>query len=165
MKNSSQTLFDKLLNEPRATGSSASQTRLNIEQVKDSVAFDLEALLNTRAVISEDQLRPYPECHRSILSYGLNDFSGFSLASLDDRTSVCRSLERTISRHEPRLRNVIATLEISKKSINKLYFSITALLVIHESKEPVLFDAVLTPSSLQYSINSTTRRAVQRIGV
>lgn len=164
MKGTPRTLFDKLLSDSATQANSAHVVRLSVEQVKDAVAFDLEALLNTRAVISEDLLRAYPECHRSIVSYGLSDFAGLSLASLDDRTSVCRSLERTISRHEPRLRNVRATLELSKKSINRLNFSITAMLIISESKEPVLFDAVLTPSSLQYSI-SNTRRAAQRIGV
>lgn len=164
MKGTSRTLFDKLMSDPAASMGHATVTRLNVEQVKDTVAYDLESLLNTRAVISEEQLRAYPECHRSIVSYGLSDFAGMSLASLDDRTSVCRSLERTITRHEPRLRNVRATLELSNKAINKLNFSITALLIIRESKEPVAFDAVLTPSSLQYAISST-RRAVTRIGV
>ncbi len=164
MKGTPQTLFDKLLSDPGSTTNQASVVRLNVEQVKDAVAYDLEALLNTRAVVSEDILRTYPECHRSIISYGLSDFAGLSLASLDDRTAVCRSLERTISRHEPRLRDVRATLEVSKKEINKLNFSISAVLLILESKEPVMFDAVLTPSSLQYSITNT-RRPVQRIGV
>lgn len=161
MKGTPRTLFDKLLSDAVGT---AQVVRLNVEQVKDSVAFDLEALLNTRAVISEDLLRAYPECQRSIVSYGLTDFAGLSLASLDDRAAVCRSLERTISRHEPRLRNVRATLELSNKSINRLNFSITASLMIQESKEPVLFDAVLTPSSLQYAISSA-RHTAQRIGV
>ena len=161
MKGTSRTLFDKLLSDAVGT---AQVVRLNVDQVKDSVAFDLEALLNTRAVISEDLLRAYPECNRSIVSYGLTDFAGLSLVSLDDRAAVCRSLERTMSRHEPRLRNVRATLELSNKSINRLNFSITASLMIQDSKEPVLFDAVLTPSSLQYAISSA-RHTAQRIGV
>ena len=156
-----RTLFDKLLSDTVGT---TQVVRLNVDQVKDSVAFDLEALLNTRAVISEDLLRAYPECNRSIVSYGLTDFAGLSLVSVDDRAAVCRSLERTISRHEPRLRNVRATLELSNKSINRLNFSITASLMIQDSKEPVLFDAVLTPSSLQYAISSA-RHTAQRIGV
>lgn len=164
MKGFSPTLFDKLMGETVARPRGASVARLSIDQVKDSVAADLEALLNTRAVISEELLQAYPECHRSIISYGLNDFAGLSLASLDDRSSICRSLEKAISRHEPRLRNVRASLELHQNSINKLNFAITALLVVHESKEPVSFDAVLQPSTLQYSI-SNTRRAAVRMGV
>ena len=99
------------------------------------------------------------------MSYGLSDFAGLSLASLDDRTFVCRSLETAISRHEPRLRNVRAALEVDKNSINKLFFSITALLVLNESKEPVSFDALLQPSTLQYSITSSNRTSSVRLGV
>jgi type VI secretion system protein ImpF len=165
MKGFSQTLFDKLLGEQPSKTSQAAVIRLSMEQVKDSVAADLEALLNTRAVISEETLLAYPECNRSIMSYGLSDFAGLSLASIDDRAFVCRGLERTISRHEPRLRNVRATLEVDQNSINKLYFGITALLVIHESKEPVSFDALLQPSTLQYSISNSRRIAPVRLGV
>jgi type VI secretion system protein ImpF len=165
MKGFPQTLFDKLLGEKPSKTTHGAVTRLTMEQVKDSVASDLEALLNTRAVISEDSLQSYPECNRSILSYGLSDFAGLSLASIDDRAFVCRGLERTIARHEPRLRNVRATLEVDQNSINKLYFGITALLVIHESKEPVSFDALLQPSTLQYSISSSRRTAAVHLGL
>jgi type VI secretion system protein ImpF len=165
MKGFPQTLFEKLLGEQPSKVSHAAVIRLSIEQVKDSVAADLEALLNTRAVISEETLQAYPECNRSIMSYGLSDFAGLSLASIDDRAFVCRGLERTISRHEPRLRNVRATLEVDQNSINKLYFGITALLVVHESKEPVSFDALLQPSTLQYSISNSRRPTAVRLGV
>jgi type VI secretion system protein ImpF len=165
MKGFPQTLFDRLLGEQPSKVSQAAVTRLSIEQVKDSVAADLEALLNTRAVISEETLLAYPECNRSIMSYGLSDFAGLSLASIDDRAFVCRGLERTISRHEPRLRNVRATLEVDQNSINKLYFGITALLVVHEAKEPVSFDALLQPSTLQYSISNSRRTTAVRLGV
>jgi type VI secretion system protein ImpF len=150
MKGFPQTLFDKLIGEHSSQTTNGNVTRLSMEQVKDSVARDLEALLNTRAVIAEDTLEDYPECGRSILSYGLCDFAGLSLA---------------IARHEPRLRNVRATLEVDQNSINKLYFGITAMLVVNESKEPVSFDALLQPSSLQYSINSSKRTSAVRLGV
>jgi type VI secretion system protein ImpF len=165
MKGFPQTLFDKLIGEHSSKTTNGNVTRLSMEQVKDSVARDLEALLNTRAVIAEDTLEDYPECGRSILSYGLCDFAGLSLASIDDREFVCRGLERTIARHEPRLRNVRARLEVDQNSINKLYFGITAMLVVNESKEPVSFDALLQPSSLQYSINSSKRTSAVRLGV
>jgi type VI secretion system protein ImpF len=162
MKGFSPTLFDKLMGEPASRSGHASVMRLSIEQLKDTVASDLEALLNTRAVFEEDLLQSYPECGRSIVSYGLSDFAGLSLMSVDDRAFICRALEKAITRHEPRLRNVRAVLEIeAKNSINKLNFSIAALLVVSESKEPVSFDAVLTPSTLQYSISNTRRTAVR----
>jgi len=44
-------------------------------------------------------------------------------------------------------------------SINRLSFSITAVLVGSVSQEPVNFDAVLQPSTLQYSIRKAGRTA------
>ncbi|MCP2006877.1 type VI secretion system protein ImpF [Duganella sp. HSC-15S17] len=139
--------------------SSGTVSRLSIEDLKDSVARDLEALLNTRAVIPEELLKRYPECGRSIVTYGLNDFAGLSLSSTDDRAFICRCLEKAIARHEPRLRNVQASLELRADSINRLNFAITALLVVSSAHEPVNFDAVLQPSSLHYTISKARRVA------
>lgn len=152
-------LLDKLLTGNKHTSSSDIVIRLSIEELKDSVARDLEALLNTRKVIADDLFKLYPECSKSIVTYGLNDFAGLSLASTDDRAYICRSLEKTIARHESRLQNVQASLEVQEGSINKLNFAISALLVVHPAQEPVSFDAVLQPSSLHYSISKTRRTA------
>ncbi len=151
-------LLDKLLVSRNHKQSNATVLRLSMEELKDAVARDLEALLNTRKVISEDYLKRHPECSKSIVSYGLNDFAGLSLASADDRLFICRSLEQAIAKHEPRLRNVKAVLEIQDGSVNKLNFAISAILVVHPAHEPVSFDAVLQPSSLQYTISKATRR-------
>jgi type VI secretion system protein ImpF len=155
MKGFAPGLFDKLMGDggPRTSARSV-VTRLSMEELKDTVARDLESLLNTRVVIQEELLRNYPECSKSIIAYGLNDFAGMSLASTDDRASICRSLEQSIARHEPRLRNVRAMLEVQEGSINRLNFAITALLLVDSAREPVNFDAVLQPSSLQYSISN-----------
>jgi type VI secretion system protein ImpF len=153
-------LFDRLLDESAHGAGTGTMQRLSIEEMKDAVARDLEALLNTRSVLREDLLKRYPECGRSIASYGLSDFAGLSLSSTDDRAYICRALERTILRHEPRLRNVQASLEVREGAINRLGFNITALLVASATQEPVNFDAVLQPSSLHYTI-SKARRAAQ----
>jgi len=115
MKGFAPSLFDKLMNDGPRSSFSPVVSRLSIEELKDAVARDLEAMLNTRSVVPEELLQQYPECSTSIIAYGLNDFAGMSLASLDDRTAICHSLEEAISRHEPRLRNVKATLEIHAK--------------------------------------------------
>ncbi|MBV6319316.1 type VI secretion system baseplate subunit TssE [Duganella violaceipulchra] len=159
MKGFTPGLFDRLMDMPVNGASSGTVSRLSIEDLKDSVARDLEALLNTRAVIPEELLKRYPECGRSIVTYGLNDFAGLSLSSTDDRAFICRCLEKAIARHEPRLRNVQASLELRADSINRLNFAITALLVVSSAHEPVNFDAVLQPSSLHYTISKARRVA------
>ncbi len=153
-------LMDRLLLPGDPGAGSGAVHRMSLEEMKDSVARDLEALLNTRTVIPEHLLKRFPECGRSIISYGLNDFAGMSLASPDDRAAICQGLERAIARHEPRLRNVRATLEMSEGGIDRLNFAITALLVLHAAQEPVNFDAVLQPSSLHYTISKARRAAL-----
>lgn len=162
MKGFAPSLFDKLINDGPRSGVSPVIGRFSIEELKDAVARDLEAMLNTRVVISEELLRQYPECEKSILAYGLNDFAGMSLASLDDRMAICRSLEESICRHEPRLQNVRAKLEVQEGAINRLNFAISALLVVNPVRETVNFDAILQPSTLQYSIS---KARPTRIGV
>jgi type VI secretion system protein ImpF len=158
MKGYAPGLFDRLMERP-GPGQSGTALRMTIEEVKDAVARDLEALLNTRAVLPEELFKRYPECARSIVTYGLHDFAGLSLSSADDRAFICRSLEAAIARHEPRLRNVQARLELRDDAVNRLNFAITALLVVSTAQEPVNFDAVLQPSSLQYTISKARRVA------
>lgn len=157
MKGFAPGLLDKLMGNNASAASSGTVMRLSMDEIKDHVARDLEDLLNTRSVLPHDSLKSYPECAQSIVAYGLRDFAGLSLASTDDRAAICRALEQAISRHEPRLKNVVASLEVREGSINCLSFAISALLVVHSAREAVNFDAVLQPSSLHYSINKARR--------
>lgn len=157
MKGFTPGLFDRLLGVPVRAG--VVVTRLSADELKDAVARDLEALLNTRSLIDGEAMKAYPECGKSMVTYGLSDFADRSLSSPSDRADICASIEKAIASHEPRLRNVQATLEVRDQMINRLNFSITALLVGSVSQEPVNFDAVLQPSTLQYSIKRTGRAA------
>jgi len=130
---------------------------MSLEQYKDSVARDLEDLLNTRCALPEALMSAYPECTRSIANYGLLDFAGMCLSSADDRSRICAALKAAIERHEPRLRNVQARLEREAGCINRVSFAIYGTLAGLPYTEAVSFDAVLQPSSLHYSINRSTR--------
>jgi type VI secretion system protein ImpF len=159
MKGFTPGLFDRLLGLPARGGSGAA--RMTAEELKEAVARDLEALLNTRLVIPEEVLKEFPEASQSIVTYGLKDFADRSLSSPNDRAFICRSIERAIAHNEPRLRNVRASLEVRDHAVNRLMFSISALLVASTSQEPVHFDAVLHPSTLQYSISKAGRAPLE----
>lgn len=147
------TLFQRLFDDaPRLQTEAVSLRQWNVEELKDSVASDLESLLNCRAGLQQADYADYPEIGRSVLSFGMNDFVGLSLASPADRNLICATLEQTIRTHEPRLRSIQITLDVDATSVNSLRFSIKALLHVHPASEPVNFDAVLRPSSLQYSV-------------
>ena len=142
-------LFDRLFDV---------QTQMSVEDLKDAVARDLEALLNTRTVIDDASLAGFPECARSIISYGLSDFAGRSLSSPTDRTYICTCLDQAIARHEPRLKDVKTDLDVRDDAINSINFSIQATLVAFAG-ETVSFDANLQPSSLHYTISRVRRGA------
>lgn len=149
-------LLDRLMAGPRDAAPGAP---VGIEQLKDSVARDLEALLNTRIALGAAQLEGYPEARTSILHYGLIDFAGFCLTSSIDRAAVCASIEDAIATHEPRLSEVRAVLEPDAGDVNRLQFAIHARLALDGQREAVNFNAVLQPSSLHYEINRTARPA------
>lgn len=160
MKGFEPSLLEKLFDDaPRAPAASGIFRTISLEQYKESVARDLEGLLNSRAAYTEDSLKAYPHCQKSLMTYGLRDFSTLSLANAGDRAAICRSLEQSIARHEPRLHNVRVTLEANARSVGGLHFSIHALLDLQPAREPISFDALLQPSTLQYSV-SRLRRAV-----
>ncbi|NIF78413.1 type VI secretion system baseplate subunit TssE [Paraburkholderia sp. Cy-641] len=152
MKRFEPGLLDKLFDDDPHSLAPAAVRQLSIEELKGTVARDLESILNSRIVFTESDLAMLPECRRSILTYGLNDFAGLSLASHYDRAFICKSIQQAIERHEPRLQRVSVTLELNERSTNALYFGIQAMLVVHPAQEPVNFDALLQPSTLQYSV-------------
>lgn len=160
MKGFEPSLLEKLFDEePRVRGGAGTFRSLTLEQYKESVARDLEGLLNSRAAFGEDTLEAWPQCRRSLLTYGLRDFSTISLASGHDRTALCRSLEQAIGRHEPRLRGVRVMLEGSGRGPSALRFAIHALLDVEPAREPVSFDALLQPTTMQYSVSRLRRAA------
>ena len=159
MKGFEPSLLDKLFDEaPRAAAGGVFKS-VSLEQYKESVARDLEGLLNSRSAFSEDELEAFPNCRRSMMTYGLGDFSGLSLANGHHRAAICRSLEQSIARYEPRLHNVQVALEGSGRGPGALHFTIHALLDLHPAREPVSFDAMLQPNTLQYSVSRLRRAA------
>jgi type VI secretion system protein ImpF len=140
-------LFDRLMDElPRARDWS-------LEQLKDAVARDLEALFNSRAALADAVLEPYPEVRSSILNYGLIDFAGMCLTSDVDKQQICAAVRLAIDRHEPRLYAVSAALRASEALVNRVDIVISARLRADPAAELVRFDAVLKPSTQQYAIH------------
>jgi type VI secretion system protein ImpF len=158
MKPAAVSMFDCLFDAPDAAAAQRSHSA--IEQLKDAVARDLESLLNTRTVIDAQCLAAYGQCAGSVLTYGLSDFAGLSLSSPTDRTHILACLQKAIEQHEPRLKNVRASLDVRDDAINSINFSIQATLSAGTAFETVSFDANLQPSSLHYTISKVRRGAV-----
>jgi type VI secretion system protein ImpF len=125
---------------------------LSQEQLKESVARDLEILLNTRTALPQQQLQAYPECAASVFNFGLADFAGLSHSGSEDRQRICSSVRLAVERHEPRLSSVQVTLAERKGAVNRIDIVITGVLRGQGAQEAVSFSAALQPSSLHYSI-------------
>ncbi|PQO88130.1 type VI secretion system baseplate subunit TssE [Massilia phosphatilytica] len=148
----------------RLMGQQAQPGRASVEQLKDNVARDLEALLNARVGLPPDAFDAYPLARASILNYGLTDFAAFCLSSSEDRAAICACLKEAIERHEPRLKNVSAVLAPGQGGVNRLSFVINATLHAGPGAAvvPVNFNAVLQPSSLNYAISKAAPSTPQR---
>ena len=130
-------LSDKPL--PEDTGRAASAA-----DVRDMVSRDLEDLLNTRSEPARGLAgSPFTECATSSLTYGIPDFSSFSVLGMKDRDRIRRSLEQAISTHESRLSRIRVTLEPQRQYERALRFKVDALLNLGPDHEKVQFDAVL----------------------
>lgn len=159
MKGYEPSLLEKLMDDAPESADDAHLCKsVSLEQYKESVARDLEGLLNSRAAFSESDLGAFPHCQNSLMTYGLRDFSGMSLANAYDRASICRSLEQAIARHEPRLSSVKVALNPDGNPTSALRFTIHALFDTAPASQPVSFDALLQTNTQQYSI-SRQRRA------
>lgn len=157
------TLFERLSDDnPHEPSELNSLRGLSIKQLKDSVARDLENLLNSRRVGDAESCGGFSLVAHSSYTYGLRDFVGKSLANPADRNEICRSLERSIADHEPRLKQVRVGLEADAESVNRLHFIIQAMLVVHPAVEPVSFDALLQPTTLRYSVADSRVPVPQR---
>ena len=140
------TLFDRLSPEQ------GDIQGLSIQQLRESVARDLEDLLNSRIARIDELMQHYPLVAQSILQFGIIDFVGLSTANPMDRDKICQSIAQSIAAHEPRLRQVKVEMLVDGHNMGSLCLSIQAYLNIHPLYEPVVFDALLKPTTQQYVI-------------
>ena len=145
-------LFEQLFDDhPKRVSQELVVRRLNIDELKSSVAYDLESLLNTRCVVSE-QLQRYIHVRSSVLNFGILDFVGLSSANPVDCDYICRKIAQTVEQQDTRLKNVRVSLDIGAVDVNQLCFSIEALLKVYPAQELVSFDAFFEPSSQRYRV-------------
>ncbi|SPL69706.1 type VI secretion system baseplate subunit TssE [Acinetobacter stercoris] len=142
------TLFDRLIPEHDDIKG------LSIQELRESVARDLEDLLNSRMAKLDHLIDDYPESKKSIVQFGIIDFVGLSTANPTDRDKICQSIEQSIAAHEPRLRQIKVEMLLDGHNMGSLCLSIQAYLNIHPLYEPVIFDALLKPTTQQYVISA-----------
>ena len=149
--NAQTSILDRLLDHDPGVTSESVRDRLSVRQIKDAVIRDLENLLNTRRQILVPSPE-YREVNNSLYMYGLQDFTLKNPASPMVKQKLRRVIERTISRFEPRLKNVTVQIEAPSQNARDLRFRITAMLVVEPITEPVIFDTYFDVSRGEYRI-------------
>lgn len=119
---------------------------------KAALCRDLAVLLNTRRA-AEDFSPAYTEATRSLLTFGVVDFTAFNLKNLPEQERVRRSMERAIREFEPRLGRVTLTMEPPDPLTPILRFQISASLRTAAPGEDVLFDATLRRDSRRFAVS------------
>ena len=116
-----------------------------------SLCRDLSDLLNTRR--SERDIDPkFAEAAKSLLAFGIPDFTQYDLKNTVEQEHVRVSIERAIRQFEPRLSRVKVMLEAPNSSNPTLRFHIEAQLRDEADSEDVVFDASVIRESRRIAV-------------
>lgn len=144
-------LLDKLLGDA-AEGTRGVLPRYSVDRIKDSVARDVEHVLNSHASLSAEDLAGFPRAARSLLSLGLLDITPLSMSSDRDRLRISNSIRTALMQHDRRLRDVEVNVRSDPRGQGGLSFAIRAKLLLHPDTDTVVFDALLHPGSQRYEV-------------
>lgn len=138
-------ILDRLIAGESGGGARSVYQYIGVRELRDSIARDLEWLLNTKFTRFLD-LDAFPEAKESILTYGVPDFSTYSWRNASDAMAIAQILEDTVRRFEPRLSprsvkvEVLPNPDVDDFSIR---FRINAILDVEPIREAVSFDTAI----------------------
>ncbi len=136
-------ILDRLVDQdPRGRGSEQFQASRNLADLKASVKRDLEWLLNSKRALAE-QPEGLDHLNRSLLAYGLPDFTTSTLSNAEDRKYLLQSVHDAVTRFEPRLTDVRVVLDDTREFDRSIRFRIEGVLNVEPSPEVVSFDSEL----------------------
>ncbi len=154
----SPSLLDKLL-APDHEGREGVRLQYSKDRIKDSVARDIEMILNNHATKFETGIEAMPNVSKSFLTIGLVDIASMSISSDKDRARITESIRRALANHDKRLSQVeVKVSQATSEGLSRQVFSIKANLILRPDIEPVSFDAVLRPGSTRYEVSKSDRR-------
>src|SRR6185437_6393574 len=136
-------VLDRMIDErPRETSEAPDAAPRSLAQARAAVKRDLEWLLNSRQIVAKlpKDLR---QLDRSLLTYGLPDFTAAGLSSIGEQDLLRRTVEDAVRRFEPRLSRVTVAIETSREHERAIRFRIDAMLNVDPEPEPVTFDSIL----------------------
>jgi type VI secretion system protein ImpF len=111
-----------------------------------SVAREISAILNTRIDPAIDAIEPRD---RTVIEYGLPDFTALSAASGNDTSRLARAAERAITAFEPRLDRPRVEIVLEETRRDSVGFRITGVLRVNGAPESFTFPVALGPTTEQ----------------
>jgi type VI secretion system protein ImpF len=128
----------------------------SLRELEQAVRRDLEALLNAR--MSHPELADTDdEVKRSMVTYGLPDFSHANPESPVQRERFRKAVEQAIDKFEPRLKYVKVDLQPSKNKFDRsLRLTIAATLEVKPVSEPITFDTVVSLQTGDCEVHTRT---------
>jgi len=147
-------LLDRLIDEePRQSSEPLWRNSYRLDELREHVRRDLEALLNTRHGRSDLLVQP-GELTISNLTYGLPDFTSLIGEGLEIRERIRASVERAVMEFEPRLRNLkVVVREPDEEYDRNVRLTIHAMLCVDPIIEPVTFDTTVEASTGTCSVH------------
>jgi type VI secretion system protein ImpF len=145
-------LLDEAFAEELETMRKPAPPSLSLRELRASVARDIETLLNSRRELLFAISPHLEEVRKSILMFGLPDFTSYSLLNPQDRKTLRQEVEEALATFEPRLKSIRVTLEAREKYDMTLRFRIDALLRTDPAPEPIMLDASLSVVNSQYTV-------------
>ena len=146
-------ILDRLLDD--APDLSVDPPRTRQAQMRDaltSLRRDLEVLLNTRCCATSPPSE-LPQLRQSLFSFGVSDFMGANMTTVEQRRVFAARLEDTVRACEPRLRNVTVGVMDPRESAERvLRLRIEATIVLEDSPVPVLFTSSISPTTLRFAV-------------
>jgi type VI secretion system protein ImpF len=151
-------VLDRLLDDdPQVQREPAKSRHQVLADLKHTVRRDLEDLLNTRR-----RCLPWPaewkDLERSLVNYGMPDFTGANRVVVDQREDLRRLIEVIVRTWEPRFQSVRVHLLDNVEPLDRtLRFRIDALLRADPAPEPIVFDTALEPGSVAFEVKGVSR--------
>lgn len=141
-------LFERLSDLDPASETEAQPLRmLSFEMLRQSVARELDRLLNTRAPVAADILM---KRERSTIDYGIPDLSLFAPRDFDSETELMAMVRKAIEVFEPRLANPRVRVERQAGQGEMLVLHVEGELRLGAMIEPISFAVSVHRSGERY---------------
>jgi type VI secretion system protein ImpF len=150
-------LFERLVDkELHLTEESPPFRVLSRWELRESLMRELEQLLNSRCSVP---LELIGEEERTVINYGIPDFTSLSPQSPDDRKRIASIIAQTITAFEPRLRNVRVVLGHFEDDERTLHISVeasVAMTTVSQIRSYPEFSSSVEPVSFPIVLHSRT---------